>query len=87
MGDWNDTHWNNSGFDKLLVEARAKTDEAKRRDMYVEMQQIVHTDGGLILPAFLSEIMGYRTSINVPGKVANNWELDGHLCSRRWWSE
>lgn len=83
--DWNDTHWNNSGFDKLLVEARAETDEAKRRDMYVEMQRIVHTDGGLILPAFLSEIMGYRTNISVPGKIANNWELDGHLCSRRWW--
>jgi len=34
----------------------------------------------------LSEIMGYRSSVGVPGQVANNWELDGHLCSRRWWS-
>jgi len=45
----------------------------------------VHTDGGLILPVFLSEIMGYRSNIHVPDVVANNWELDGHLCSRRWW--
>lgn len=84
--DWNDTHWKNASFDKLLVEARAETDQAKRREMYVEMQRIVHTDGGLILPVFLSEIMGYRSSVSVPGQVANNWELDGHLCSRRWWS-
>jgi len=84
--DWNDTHWKNSSFDKLLVEARSETDEAKRREKYVEMQRIVHTDGGLILPVFLSEIMGYRGSIAVPGQVANNWELDGHLCARRWWS-
>ena len=83
--DWNDTHWKNADFDRLLVTARAETDEAKRREMYVEMQRIVHTDGGLILPVFLSEIMGYRSNIHVPDVVANNWELDGHLCSRRWW--
>ncbi|MEL0023187.1 MAG: ABC transporter substrate-binding protein [Alphaproteobacteria bacterium] len=83
--DWNDTHWKNADFDRLLVAARSETDEAKRREMYVEMQRIVHTDGGLILPVFLSEIMGYRSNIHVPDVVANNWELDGHLCSRRWW--
>ncbi len=83
--DWNDTHWKNADFDRLLVTARSETDEAKRREMYVEMQRIVHTDGGLILPVFLSEIMGYRSNIHVPDVVANNWELDGHLCSRRWW--
>jgi len=84
--DWNDTHWNNSSFDKLLVEARSETDEAKRRDKYVEMQRIVHNDGGLALPVFLSEIMGYRSNISVPDQVANNWELDGHLAARRWWT-
>jgi len=84
--DWNDTHWNNSSFDKLLVEARSETDEAKRRDKYVEMQRIVHNDGGLALPVFLSEIMGYRSNLSVPDLVANNWELDGHLAARRWWT-
>jgi peptide/nickel transport system substrate-binding protein len=84
--DWNDTHWNNSSFDKLLVEARSETDEAKRREKYVEMQRIVHNDGGLALPVFLSEIMGYRSNISVPDLVANNWELDGHLAARRWWT-
>jgi len=84
--DWNDTHWKNSSFDKLLVEARSETDEAKRRDKYVEMQRIVHNDGGLALPVFLSEIMGYRSNISVPDQIANNWELDGHLAARRWWT-
>ena len=84
--DWNDTHWNNSSFDKLLVEARSETDEAKRRDKYVEMQRIVHNDGGLALPVFLSEIMGYRSTVTVPDQIANNWELDGHLAARRWWT-
>ena len=82
---WNDTNWKNAGFDKLLLEARAETDTSKRRSMYVEMQQIVHNDGGLCLPLFQSELMGYRTSVGVPDVVGNDWELDGHRCSLRWW--
>ena len=82
---WNDTNWKNAGFDKLLLEARAETDTSKRRSMYVEMQQIVHNDGGLCLPLFQSELMGYRTSVGVPDVVVNDWELDGHRCSLRWW--
>ena len=82
---WNDTNWKNAGFDKLLLEARAETDTTKRRSMYVEMQQILHNDGGLCLPLFQSEIMGYRTSVGVPDVVGNDWELDGHRCSLRWW--
>ena len=82
---WNDTNWKNSSFDKLLLEARAETDQAKRRAMYVEMQQILHNDGGLCLPLFQSEIMGYRTSVGVPDQVGNDWELDGHRCALRWW--
>jgi hypothetical protein len=32
---WNDTFWDNDRFNKLLVEARAELDEAKRREMYL----------------------------------------------------
>src|SRR5690606_6787620 len=45
---WNDTRFNNERFEKLLVEARAELDESLRRQMYGEMQQIVHDEGGLI---------------------------------------
>jgi peptide/nickel transport system substrate-binding protein len=31
---WNDTHWDNERFNKLLIEARAELDQAKRRAMY-----------------------------------------------------
>ena len=83
--DWNDTHWKNDRFDILLRAGKAETDQAKRRDIYVEMQQIVHEDGGVALPVFQSDIMGYRSSMHVPDQIANNWELDGHHACRRWW--
>ena len=82
---WNDTAWKNVKFNKILVEARAELDTNKRRSMYVEMQQILHNDGGLILPLFQSDIMAYHERLAVPKEVGNNWELDGAKNSERWW--
>ena len=82
---WNDTFWKNDKFNKLLVMARAELDPAKRRVMYVDMQQILHNDGGLVLPLFLSDVMAYNDKLAVPKVVGNNWELDGAKNAERWW--
>jgi peptide/nickel transport system substrate-binding protein len=82
---WNDTIWDHEKFNKLLVQARAELDANKRRDMYVEMQQILHNDGGLILPLFQSDVMAYNERLHVPDVVGANWELDGAKNSERWW--
>jgi peptide/nickel transport system substrate-binding protein len=51
---WNDTAWKRPAFDKLLVAARAELDTAKRKQMYREMQLMVHEDGGAIVPYFIN---------------------------------
>ncbi|MEM1199244.1 MAG: ABC transporter substrate-binding protein [Pseudomonadota bacterium] len=84
---WNDTKWANERFNKLLVEARGELDPAKRRELYVEMQRILHGDGGLILPMFLAYTHAARKSIGLPKQMASNWELDGHKNAERWWME
>ncbi|MFG6082697.1 ABC transporter substrate-binding protein [Paracoccus litorisediminis] len=48
----NDTHWANPTFDAKLIEARALLDDAKRAEIYAELQQIVSDDGGAIIPMF-----------------------------------
>ena len=83
--NWNDTHWKHDKFNKLLVQARAELDAKKRRAMYVEMQQIVHHEGGVCLPLFLSDVMAYHERLAVPEVVGANWELDGAKNSERWW--
>ena len=83
--NWNDTAWKHDKFNKLLVQGRAELDTTKRRDIYVEMQQILHNDGGLLLPLFRSDIMAYHDRLAVPEVVGNNWELDGAKNSERWW--
>ncbi|MZI95713.1 ABC transporter substrate-binding protein [Vibrio sp. CAIM 722] len=55
---WNESHWKNTHFDKLLVDARKETDDAKRAQMYGEMQAIVHDKGGIGIPIFISKIDG-----------------------------
>ncbi|HEY0214319.1 MAG TPA: ABC transporter substrate-binding protein [Paenirhodobacter sp.] len=48
----NDTHWANATFDAKLLQARAMLDDAKRAEIYAELQQIVSDDGGAVIPMF-----------------------------------
>lgn len=82
---WNDTYWKHKRFNDLLIMGRAELDPARRRDIYVEMQQIVHNEGGVVLPLFQSDVMAYHTRLAVPETVGNNWELDGGKNAERWW--
>ena len=50
---WNETRWNNAAFDKLVFEARATVDEAKRRALYAEAQKLMHAEVPSIIPVFL----------------------------------
>jgi peptide/nickel transport system substrate-binding protein len=49
---WNESFWKNAEFDKILIEARAELDEAKRKEMYHTLQTLVVEDGGEIIPMF-----------------------------------
>jgi len=83
--DWNESRWENDRFNKLLIEARAELDSAKRREMYVEMQQICNEDCGSIIPIFMAYTQAASTKIGLPEQLASNWELDGHKNAERWW--
>ncbi len=81
---WNDTFWKHDRFNQLLVAARAELDDAKRRQMYGEMQQIVRDEGGVVIPMFANDVQAARSRVKF-NKVAANWELDGHKSAERWW--
>jgi peptide/nickel transport system substrate-binding protein len=83
--DWNETKFANERFMELLVAGRAELDQAKRREIYVEMQRIVHNEGGAVTPLFASYVHAVSDKLGLPEQMANNWELDGHKQSERWW--
>ncbi|MEM7506572.1 MAG: ABC transporter substrate-binding protein [Pseudomonadota bacterium] len=81
---WNDTAWSNERFDELLLQARAELDENLRREMYYEMQVILHDTGGLIAPMFASYVSAIDKKVQ-HGPMASNWPLDGERWMERWW--
>ena len=83
--NWNETHWKHEGFNKLLREARAELDQAKRREMYGEMQRLCRDEGGAVIPLFASHICAYSSKVAHADQVAGNWEMDGYKFLERWW--
>jgi len=81
---WNETVWANERFNELLVAARGETDEKTRAEMYAEMQQLMHDDGGVIVLVFNNIVEAYSTKL-AHGTVAPNWECDGLKIAERWW--
>jgi peptide/nickel transport system substrate-binding protein len=59
---WNESGWNNERFDQLLLAARGEGDEAKRKQMYGDMQVLVH-ERGVGIPAFIDFIDGFDRRI------------------------
>jgi peptide/nickel transport system substrate-binding protein len=57
---WNETRWNNAAFDKLVFEARATTDETKRRALYADAQKLMNVEVPSIIPAFFDLLAAQR---------------------------
>ncbi|HUE92290.1 ABC transporter substrate-binding protein [Pseudomonas sp.] len=59
----NESGWKNEQFDQLLVAARGETDDAKRKQMYADMQVLVHEHGGIGISQFNSSLDGHNTKL------------------------
>lgn len=60
---WNESGWKNEQFDQLLIAARAETDDAKRKQMYADMQTLIHLHAGISLPMFVSTLDGISNKL------------------------
>ena len=82
---WNETHWDNTRFNELLINARTELDDNKRREMYFEMQQLCSEDGGVIVPAFQNYVWATTDKVAHHDKMSSAWDIDGIKCFERWW--
>lgn len=83
--NWNDSFWSNERFDSLLLEARSELDDAKRGEMYAEMQGVLSKDGGTIIPMFAQYVFAMSDKVAHDEQMASNWALDGERWAERWW--
>lgn len=82
---WNESAFKDGHFDKLLVEARAELDQAKRAELYREMQIIIRDDCGVIVPFFKSYVYARRSNVEHGPSLTGTWPLDGYKALERWW--
>ncbi|MEM8750301.1 MAG: ABC transporter substrate-binding protein [Pseudomonadota bacterium] len=86
---WNDTAWRDTPaadrFNEVVVQARAETDDAKRKAQYAEAQRLLHDDGGAIVAMWANFILAHGKNVAHGPDVAANWQNDGNKLSERWW--
>lgn len=81
---WNDTYFKNARFDSLLTQARAESDQEKRKAMYFEAQEILYNEGGTTVFAFASYLHGTTDKLG-HGPVGTSRRMDDNRLVRRWW--
>jgi peptide/nickel transport system substrate-binding protein len=66
---WNESGWKNPKFDQLLVAARGEADEVKRKQLYGDMQELVHNHCGVGIPLFISFMDAYDRRLRGYGSI------------------
>lgn len=82
---FNETHFDNSRFNELLVQARAILDESKRSKIYSEMQTLVHEESGAVIPMFANYVWATKANVAHQPELSTKGDLDGFRCIERWW--
>ena len=82
---WNDTRWGNPRVDELVVAARGELDEAKRAEMYREVQLLISQEGATLVPAYGRDVAATTDKVGTTGQFGGGWEMDGGHFIKRWW--
>ena len=81
---WDESYWKNERFDTILKAARSERDNAERRAMYYDLQEIVHNDGGVAIPVFASFLHAASDRLG-HGDVSGISYMDYFHLARKWW--
>jgi peptide/nickel transport system substrate-binding protein len=65
VGIWNWERWTDEEFDRLYEEGIAETDDAKRRDIYLRMQQIMEDTGAYVWINHEPEAYAHTSDITI----------------------
>lgn len=63
-GTYNETHWDNAEYAKLIDDASREVDEAKRNTLLHDAQEMEYNEGGYIIWGFRNQVDGYSTKVS-----------------------
>ncbi len=73
---WKETHWERLDYDALLAKANATVDEAERLKLFQQTGELLATEGGLILPMFVHQVLALRKGCEGYEPRAQNFNLN-----------
>ncbi|WP_413333821.1 ABC transporter substrate-binding protein [Brevibacterium sp. GP-SGM9] len=78
---FNETHWDDEDFTKLVKKARAMTDAKARRDLEHEAQKMLYDSGGYIIWGFANQVDAFQKYVgglvpNATGRPLSGWRFD-----------
>jgi peptide/nickel transport system substrate-binding protein len=73
---WKETHWERPDYDALLQTANTTVDEAARLDEFKAAGELLATEGGLILPMFVHQVLALRAGCSGYEPLAQNFNLN-----------
>ncbi|HBF28450.1 ABC transporter substrate-binding protein [Rhizobium sp.] len=83
---WNESQYKSPKFDKMLLEARGMLDQAKRKEIYDEMQVMIAEEAGTIIPAYLSNVDAISSKLK--GLESSPWGgMMGYAFAENVWLE
>jgi peptide/nickel transport system substrate-binding protein len=83
---WNETGWSNEKLDQLVVAARGEGNEDKRKQMYVDVQTIIHEHCPLSIPNFISFIDGFDKRLGGMGAIPIGGLMGYSFAENVWWN-
>jgi peptide/nickel transport system substrate-binding protein len=84
--NWNDTHWRSPDFDKVLMQARAELDEAKRGQLYAECQKMIWETGGMVCFAIGDYLDGYSKKVKGTAPHPHYDMCDQRIAEKGWFA-
>lgn len=81
---WNETRFFNEKFDQMIVQARGELDTEKRKKLYADMGQIIHDEGGVIIPMFNDYIDATGPRVGGWTKNGNDRFMNGYALTKCW---
>jgi len=73
---WKETHWERPDYDALLLQANTTVDTAERTKLYQEAGRVLATEGGVIIPMFVHQVLALRKGCSGYVPLAQNFNLN-----------
>ncbi|CAE6823051.1 MULTISPECIES: ABC transporter substrate-binding protein [Paraburkholderia] len=72
---WNESRWKSPAFDQLVAAARSESNDARRKQIYHDIQVLYSEQGASVIPLYADSLRASRSNlrgyVDIPGEVGS----------------